>query len=71
MARDSKPLDRIDRHILEVLQDVNKKMGTTLLVITHNAAIAEIADRVIHMRDGHVSEIEVNEEPKSLEDVVW
>lgn len=57
--------------VLEVLQDVNKKMGTTLLVITHNASIAEIADRVIHMRDGHVSEIDVNTSPKSLDDVVW
>jgi putative ABC transport system ATP-binding protein len=57
--------------VLEVLQDVNKKMGTILLVITHNAAIAEIADRVIHMRDGHVTEIEVNDEPKTLDDVVW
>ena len=57
--------------VLEVLQDVNKKMGTTLLVITHNAAIAEIADRVVYMRDGDVSAIEVNAAPKSLDDVVW
>lgn len=57
--------------VLEVLQEVNKKMGTTLLVITHNASIAEIADRVIHMRDGHVSEDKINTTPKQLEDVVW
>lgn len=57
--------------VLQVLMDVNRKMGTTLLVITHNASIAEIANRVIHMRDGAVSQIDVNAEPKELDEVVW
>ena len=57
--------------VLEVLMDVNRKMGTTLLVITHNAAISGVANRVIHMRDGVVYNIEVNESPKSLDEVDW
>lgn len=57
--------------VLKVLMDVNKKMGTTLLVITHNASIAEAADRVVHMRDGAVSRVDINENPKQLDDVVW
>lgn len=57
--------------VLKVLMDVNKKMGTTLLVITHNASIAEVADRVIHMRDGGVSQIVTNETPSQLDDVDW
>ena len=57
--------------VLKVLMDVNKKMGTTLLVITHNASIAEVADRVIHMRDGGVSRIVTNETPSQLDDVDW
>lgn len=57
--------------VLEVLMDVNKKMGTTLLVITHNAAIAGVANRVIHMRDGSVYSVETNENPKTLDEVEW
>ncbi len=57
--------------VLEVLMEVNAKMGTTLLIITHNASIAGVANRVIHMRDGTVHRIEVNESPKSLDEVEW
>ena len=57
--------------VLEVLMDVNAKMGTTLMVITHNASIGEIGNRVIHMRDGMVSDIQVNKSPKALDEVVW
>ncbi len=57
--------------VLKVLMDVNEQMGTTLMVITHNASIAEVANRVIHMRDGAVSHIDVNETPMQLDDVVW
>ena len=51
--------------------DVNRKMGTTLLVITHNAAIAGVANRVIRMRDGMVYSVETNEYPKTLDEVDW
>ena len=57
--------------VLKVLMDVNKKMGTTLMVITHNASIAEVANRVINMKDGGVHDIIVNDQPKALDEVVW
>lgn len=57
--------------VLGVLADVNRRLGTTTIVITHNASIADIADRVIHMRDGSVYKVDVNEHIKSVDEVVW
>ena len=47
--------------VLEALQRVNQELGTTTAVITHNAGIAQMADRVIHLADGRISEVHVNE----------
>ena len=47
--------------VLEALQRVNAQLGTTTAVITHNAGIAQMADRVIRLADGHISEVRVNE----------
>jgi len=44
---------------------------TTVVVVTHNASIAEIADRVIHLRDGQVVKDETNQHPKSIDKVRW
>jgi len=57
--------------VLEVLRQVNRELGTTLLLITHNAAIAEIADRVVRMRSGRILETRVNEAPKAPEAIEW
>ncbi len=57
--------------VLGVLADVNRRLGTTTIVITHNASIADIADRVIHMRDGNVYQVDVNEHVKTVDEVVW
>lgn len=57
--------------VLQVLRDVNERMGTTLVVITHNAAIGEIADRVFRMADGDVREVVEHESRKSLDEVDW
>ncbi|MEJ2451771.1 MAG: ABC transporter ATP-binding protein [Gammaproteobacteria bacterium] len=46
--------------VLEALQRVNQELGTTTVIITHNAGIARMADRVIHLADGRISEVEVN-----------
>lgn len=40
--------------VLQMLRDANRKFGQTVLMITHNPAAAEIGDRIIHMRDGHI-----------------
>lgn len=48
---------------------MSRKKGATVIIVTHNAAIAPIADRVIHMHDAHVSRIEENPNPKKIADI--
>ncbi|MCF8473347.1 MAG: ABC transporter ATP-binding protein [Emcibacter sp.] len=57
--------------VLKALQDVNKKFGTTTIIITHNAAIADMADRVIYFGDGQVVDVKVNENPCPPEEISW
>jgi ABC-type antimicrobial peptide transport system, ATPase component len=57
--------------ILKVLYDINKNTNKTIVVITHNAAIAAMADRVIRVRSGAVESITVNEKPESPERIEW
>lgn len=57
--------------VLQVLNDVNQRLGTTLVVITHNAAIGEIADRVIRMADGGIREIVCHDQRRSIGEVEW
>jgi putative ABC transport system ATP-binding protein len=57
--------------ILRVLYDINKNTNKTIVVITHNAAIAAMADRVIRVRSGAVESITVNENPESPERIEW
>jgi len=57
--------------VLEVLHQVNREFGTTLILITHNAAIAEIADRVVRMRSGRILETLRNEAPKEPTGIEW
>jgi len=59
------------KKVLRLLVDLNRKLGKTVVVITHNAALAMVADRVIHLRSGEISEMVVNEEPIAPEDVEW
>ena len=57
--------------VLEVLQHVNQEMGTTTAVITHNAAIAGMADRVIRLRSGRIIEVHSNETKLAPGDLSW
>ena len=57
--------------VLQVLQRVNQELGTTTAVITHNAGIAAMADRVITMRSGEIIGIKCNETKISPEDLEW
>lgn len=57
--------------ILKLLQDVNKKLNKTIMVITHNAAIADMADKVIKMRSGKVESIVINDNPLPPERIEW
>lgn len=57
--------------ILRVLYDINKNANKTIVVITHNAAIAAMADRVIRVRSGSVESVTINENPESPERIEW
>ncbi len=59
------------KQILKTLQDTCKNTGTTVVVITHNSAIAPIANKVIHINDAKVRKIEVNENPLPIEEIEW
>jgi putative ABC transport system ATP-binding protein len=59
------------RLILKLLYDINKDTNKTIVVITHNAAIAAMADRVIRVRSGKVEAINVNENPEPPERIEW
>lgn len=57
--------------ILKLLQDMCRERGMTVIVITHNSAIAPMADRVIKIKNGKVSSMTVNENPVSVETIEW
>jgi len=57
--------------VLEALDRVNRELGTTTAVITHNSDIAAMADRVIRLTDGTITEVTVNEHRKSPKDIRW
>ena len=59
------------KQVLQILQNMSRQKGATVIIVTHNAAIAPIADRVIHMHDGGVKKIEINEKPCKIEDIEW
>jgi len=57
--------------VLEAIARVNRELGTTTVVITHNADIAQLADRVIHLMDGRITRVETNEQKKTPSELVW
>ena len=59
------------KQILKLLQDMCRQKGMTVIVITHNLAIAPMADRVIKIKNGKVSSIKVNEKPVPVETIEW
>jgi putative ABC transport system ATP-binding protein len=69
------PTGNLDYHtgklVLRALKDVNEQEGKTVILVTHNQPLAEVANRVLHLRDGRIVKIDVNETPLAPEDVVW
>jgi putative ABC transport system ATP-binding protein len=59
------------RSVLRVLLDVNQSLGSTVLMVTHAASQAEMADRVIHFADGDIREIVENRQKCTPEDIEW
>ncbi|ABI69013.1 ABC transporter ATP-binding protein [Syntrophomonas wolfei] len=57
--------------VLRLLRDIQKNQASTVIIVTHNTAIADIADRVLRMRSGSVAEIIINENPLPPERIEW
>jgi len=57
--------------VLRILKDFNIQYGKTVVIITHNAGIANIANRVFYIRDGLIDRLVINEKPASPEEVSW
>ncbi len=57
--------------VLKLLENVNTDYKKTVVLITHNSAIAPMADKVIHVRSGRVEKIELNEKRVSVDDIEW
>jgi putative ABC transport system ATP-binding protein len=59
------------RKVLKVLTEVNAKLGTTVLIVTHAAATADLAHRVIHFADGRIRDVITNKTRKTAEEIHW
>ncbi len=57
--------------VLQLLQDMCRQNKKTVIVVTHNAAIKDMADKVIHIRNGIISKTEINKEPKEVKELEW
>ena len=69
------PTGALDLHtgiiVLSVIERVNRELGTTTVVITHNASIADMAHRVIQLADGRVKKVTENDQRISAESLSW
>ena len=63
--------EKTGKKVLRTLVDVNKKYNTTMIIVTHNPGIAELADRVIHVNSGKIDSLIVNKDKKNPEDISW
>ena len=70
-----KPTGALDyntsKEILKLIEDVNKKYGNTVIIVTHNDAIKNMADKVIKLKDGKVRSLHINKEKVSAVDLDW
>lgn len=57
--------------ILNLLQNMSNEKGTTVIIVTHNAVLAEAADKVIRIKNGRIESIVVNDNPKKVPDLEW
>jgi len=59
------------KNVLRILQNMCKQENKTVIVVTHNVALKDMADRVIHIKNGLISKIETNPNPKDIEEIEW
>lgn len=60
-----------ENKVLKILQDRSLKKNSTVIIVTHNAALAPIADKVIRIQDGKIKQVENNAYPQDIEKIEW
>ena len=59
------------KQVLKILQDMSRQKGATVIIVTHNSALAPIADRVIHMHDASVKDVVINQYPQDIDSLEY
>ncbi|GFZ26810.1 ABC transporter ATP-binding protein [Lactobacillus corticis] len=59
------------KKVLKVLQDMSRRYNSTTIIVTHNAALAPIGDKVFHIHDGQVAKVEVHDHPQDISQISW
>lgn len=59
------------KKIIQLLQRTSREMNMTTIIITHNSVIADIADKIIHIKNGTVEDVIINQSPKNVSEIVW
>ena len=59
------------KQILSLLSNMCKEEHKTVIIVTHNSAIKDMADKVVYIRNGSVEKIQINENPKKIEEIEW
>lgn len=59
------------KSVLQTIAKMSRENGATVVIVTHNSALAQIADRVIHFHDGQVTKIEQNAQPEDITNIKW
>jgi len=62
---------RMGQKVLRVMRDLNQQEGRTVILVTHNTVIGRIGERVVHLRDGQVSDVKVNAHPLEVGQIEW
>ncbi len=62
---------KTSKEILQLMEEVNREYGCTIVIVTHNSEIAKMANRVLRLRDGKIAEDELNEAPLAASELVW
>ena len=57
--------------VLKLLRDMCKEEKKTVIIVTHNSALKDMADRVVYIKNGKAEKIELNPSPKAVEDIEW
>jgi putative ABC transport system ATP-binding protein len=59
------------KQVIKLLLDINTQYKKTVVIITHNIAIAGIGDKIIHLKSGEIESITLNQHQKSIEEIEW